>query len=284
MHKHMISLTLVSYFVFLLLLPFVAAEASEQYAYEMPRTEVVPIQDSISGGQYELYIKLPDGYSTNTEGNYPVIYTTDAVWHFEMLSGSTEYLMPGVILVGISWQKDLDDDREFFSRFRDYSVLESETTEIPTGKASNHLSFIRSDVIKYVEKNYRTDPAERTYFGYSLGGLFGAYVLLAEPSTFNHYILGSPSLGPRRVKYFDELEKKMAPQQQSIDTNVFVSIGELEQSKMDVTKDFVSVLRRRSQAGLTLTGLKIIEDSNHSTAFPVTVVRSIRWLSQLRSE
>jgi hypothetical protein len=53
---------------------------------------------------------------------------------------------------------------------------------------------------------------------------------------------------------------------------------------MGVTKDLVSVLQRRSQAGLTLTGLEIIEDSNHGTAFPETVIRGIKWLSQLKSE
>ena len=272
--------------VFLLLLPFIGAEASEPKSYEMPRTQVVPIQDSKADRQYELYIRLPEGYSESTDTEYPVIYTTDAVWHFEMLSGATEFLMPNVILVGISWQKDLDDEREYVSRFRDYSLIKSDTAEVPTGEASHHLSFIRDDVIKYVENNYRADPDERTYFGYSMGGAFGAYVLLAEPDTFKNYVLGSPSFGRRntKYKYIDELEAKTAPEQQDLDVNVFVTIGELEESKMGVTEDFVSVLQRRSQAGLTLIGLEIIEDSNHSTAFPETVVRGIKWLSQLKSE
>ena len=272
--------------VFLLLLPFIGAEASEPKSYEMPRTQVVPIQDSEADRQYELYIRLPEGYSESTNTEYPVIYTTDAVWHFEMLSGATEFLMPNVILVGISWQKDLDDEREYVSRFRDYSLIKSDTAEVPTGEASHHLSFIRDDVIKYVENNYRADPDERTYFGYSMGGAFGAYVLLAEPDTFKNYILGSSSFGRRnaKYKYIDELEAKTAPEQQDLDVNVFVTIGELEESKMGVTEDFVSVLQRRSQAGLTLIGLEIIEDSNHSTAFPETVVRGIKWLSQLQSE
>jgi len=272
--------------VFLLLLHFIGAEASEPKSYEMPRTQVVPIQDSKADRQYELYIRLPEGYSESTDTEYPVIYTTDAVWHFEMLSGATEFLMPNVILVGISWQKDLDDEREYVSRFRDYSLIKSDTAEVPTGEASHHLSFIRDDVIKYVENNYRADPDERTYFGYSMGGAFGAYVLLAEPDTFKNYVLGSPSFGRRntKYKYIDELEAKTAPEQQDLDVNVFVTIGELEESKMGVTEDFVSVLQRRSQAGLTLIGLEIIEDSNHSTAFPETVVRGIKWLSQLKSE
>ena len=66
--------------VFLLFLPFVSAEASAQKLYKMPRTQVVPIQDTKSDRRYELYIKLPEGYSENTDVKYPVIYTGDAVW------------------------------------------------------------------------------------------------------------------------------------------------------------------------------------------------------------
>lgn len=76
----------------------VGAGADEPKAYEMPRTQVVPIKDSTANRQYELYIRLPEGYAENTDIKYPVIYATDAVWHMDMLSGATEYLMPNVIV------------------------------------------------------------------------------------------------------------------------------------------------------------------------------------------
>ena len=262
----------------------VVQEAGAQKSYAMPGTQVVPVPDTKADRQYELYVKLPEDYQKNTDLKYPVIYTTDAIWHMDMLSGARDYLMPDVILVGISWQKDLDGEVAYASRFRDYSLEKVAGSKTPRGEAANHLSFIRDDVIKYVEDNYRADPGERTYFGYSLGGVFGAYVLLAEPETFKHYILGSPALGPRSAKYLDALEGKMAPRQKEFNANVFLSIGELEKSQMEVTKDLVSVLQRRSQAGLTLTGLEVMEDSDHGTAFPVTVIRSIKWLSQQSSE
>ena len=267
--------------VFLLLLPFIGAEASEQKSYEMPRTQVVPIQDTKSDRQYELYIKLPEGYEKNTDLKYPVIYTGDAIWHMDMLSGATEYLMPNVILVGISWQKDLEGEVAHASRFRDYSLVKDTESKNPRGEAGNHLSFIRDDVIKLVENNYRADPNERAYFGYSLGVQLGAYILFAQPDTFKHYIFGSPAFSERSGIYIDELEAKMAPQQQELNANVFVSIGELEESEMRDVEDFVSVLQRRSQAGLTLTGLEIIEDADHGTAFPVTAIRSMKWLSHM---
>jgi len=269
----------VAVLLFLVFLPCVSPEASEPKAYEMPRTQVVPIRDSKAGRQYELYIKLPEAYSENADQKYPAIYTTDAIWHLEMLSGATEYLMPDVILVGISWQTDLAGEVAHASRFRDYSLVKATESQNPRGEAGNHLSFIRDDVIEFVEGNYRADPNERAYFGYSLGVQLGAYILLAQPDTFKHYILGSPAFGEQSGAYIDEFETETASRQQDFDAKVFVSIGELEDGLMGPTRDLVSVLQRRSQSGLALTGPETIEDSDHSTAFPPTVIRSVRWLS-----
>ena len=58
--------------------------------------------------------------------NIPVLYFTDAMWHIEILSASTEYMLEDVILVGISWEKNLKGELgklgAHASRFRDYSI------------------------------------------------------------------------------------------------------------------------------------------------------------------
>ncbi|MCC1485064.1 hypothetical protein [Winogradskyella immobilis] len=93
---------------------------------ELSKIQVVPIKDIKNDRQYELYIKLPEGYSENVYVNYPVIYYTDALWHVEILSGSADFLAKDAILVGISWEKDLKGDLATLgahaSRFRDYSI------------------------------------------------------------------------------------------------------------------------------------------------------------------
>ncbi len=275
----------IRFFVVLLLLPVAGVGVVEQKAYEMPRTQVVPIKDSNTGRQYELYIRLPEGYSDTVDAPYPVIYATDAAWHMEMLSGSTEYLMQNAIVVGISWQTDLGGDRAHASRSRDYTIVKYETARGPTGEAINHLSFIRDDVINYIEKNYRANPHERTYFGYSAGGEFGAYILIAQPDTFNHYILGSPAFDQQSLAYLEKLAVETTLQQQGLNVAVFLSIGELERSEaMSFTREFESLLQRKKAAGIALTGLEVIENSDHGTAFPETVVRSVKWLSGLTSE
>ncbi|MEP2990454.1 MAG: alpha/beta hydrolase-fold protein [Parasphingorhabdus sp.] len=279
--------TKIAVLICLLMQPIASAQASELKPYEMPRSEVVPIQESGTDRQYELYIKLPEDYAENTDTRYPVIYTTDAEVHMDMLSGSTEFLMPEVILVGISYQKNHEDQRVNISRFRDYTTVESTNPETQTryqpGQASNHLRFIRDEVIPYVEKNYRTNPAERSYFGYSLGGAFGAYILLSKPDSFKNYILGSPAFNDRSAKYIDELEVQMAPEQQKMNANVFVSLGEKEENAKERVEGLMSVLKRRSGSGVALTGLEIIEESDHSAAFPETAIRGVRWLAKLNT-
>lgn len=278
--------TKIAVLIGLLMLPFASAQANDHKPYEMPRTEVVPIQESGTNRQYELYIKLPEDYAENTDARYPVIYTTDAEVHMDMLSGSTEFLMPEVIVVGISYQKNHADERENASRFRDYSFVKNNNAELQErfqfGQASNHLSFIRNQVIKYVESNYRADPDERSYFGYSMGGGFGTFVLLSEPDTFKNYILGSPSRYQRAIDFFDDLEIKTATQHKGQSANVFVSIGERE-NQMENMKTLTSLLGRRAGSGVALADLEIIENSDHGTAFPETVIRSVKWLSRLNT-
>ncbi len=263
---------------------------TEKTYLELPKTEVIPIKDTNTNRQYELYVELPEGYSENDSIQYPVIYYTDAMWHIEILSGAAEYIVEDAILVGISWQKDINEDLmkergAHVSRFRDYSVKKSSNAahqaKYQFGQASNHLDFIRNDVIQYVETNYRTDPDNRTYFGYSLSGEFGAYILLTQPDTFRNYILGSPSFG-RDIPYFSELASNAASKYKRLNANVFISYGTLEKESGEYIQEFITLLKNRNDESLLV--LPLVIEGNHQTAFPMTGVRSVTWLANLLKE
>lgn len=271
----------------LLFVPFAHVQADPQRGYVMPRTEVVPITDSETNRQYELYIKLPSDYAKNAEIKHPVIYTTDGAWHMEAVSGTAEFVLPNAIVVAISWQKDAavdfqGDERLHLSRFRDYTIIPHTNPEVQAkynvGQARNHLTFIRDDVIKYVEANYQTDPAERIYFGFSLGGEFGAYILFEEPDTFKHYVLGSPAFDPESLKFVKDLAATDKP----MDANVFVSVGEKETDVIPMIQDFMTTLE--GEDGLNTKELEIVANSGHSEAFPATAVASFKWIVDLMAE
>lgn len=278
-------------------LPFTGVQASSQddvpKAYEMPRSQVVPIKDSKTGRQYELYIKLPEDYAKDTDTKHPVVYTTDGAWHIEMLSGAAEFVLPNAIVVAVSWQKDSakdfdGDERPFISRFRDYTVTPASDPETQAkykvGQAANHLAFIRDDVIKYVETNYQTDPAERTYFGFSLGGAFGSFILLEAPDTFRHYVLGSPAFNADSLAFIQNLAAEAVAEGEALNANVYVSVGERETDEMDNISALMSLLQRFTSSGLNLHELEVVERSGHSEAFPATAVRSFKWLSDLTAD
>lgn len=269
----------------LVFLPSLTLQANQTTAYKMPRTAVIPIEDTQADRQYELYIKLPESYVKNNEQSYPVIYFTDAVWHIDILSASTAFLMEDVILVGISWQKDIEsallkEHGEYVSRFRDYSIRESSNPKVQAkyhlGQASNHLDFIKNNVFKFVEQRYRTQPDNRTYFGYSAGGVFGSYVLLSQPSTFKNYILGSPAL---QGDIPTLLELKKSVKYQPVPTNVFVSYGTGEQEQADEINQFIKLLKKERNVSLTHSIIK----GDHQTAFPTTGVESVNWLANLKT-
>ncbi len=272
--------------VVMFLLPFLTVEAGETRDFTLPKIQIVPIKDTQADRQYELYIKLPEGYTKNKDKNYPVIYFTDADTHIELLSG-TEFLMEEVILVGISDQKNINKELEgHSSRARDYSISKSSNPERQAkyqfGQASNHLTFIRNDVIKFIESNYRTDPNNRTYFGFSLGGLFGTYALMAQPDTFKNYILGSPSLW-RDIPLLFSLENT-ALKTKALEINLFITYGELEKELGVHVEDFITKLKVKKYQGLSSIKQVVIASSGHSDSFPMVGVRSVKWLSSLTKQ
>ncbi len=258
----------------------------------LPQIQVVPIKDTETARNYELYIELPEDYSENENKTYPVLYYTDAMWHLEMLSGSTEFMLEDVILVGISWQKDITEDLKqqygaHASRFTDYSFWKKANPNHPKlkfGQAKNHLAFIRNEVIEYVNNNYRTDPDIRSYFGYSLSGAFGAYILLTQPDTFDNYILGSP-LNKGLIPYLSEINTKLGASESNennpLHANVYIAYGTLEKEKDEPIDEFIKLLDSRKNLEVSIQR-KVIE-GDHGTAFPMVAVQSVAWLSSLMS-
>lgn len=273
-------------FVALIFSMSINAESQSFPKVEMPGSSVIPIKDTHSNRQYELLVQLPEDYEDNPDKSYPVIYFSDAVWNFAQVSASTKFILEESILVGLSWQKDMDqalvdEVGEYVSRFRDYSVWPSSNPDnqkkYQFGQAGAHLEFVRKDVIPYVEKHFRIDKDSRTYFGYSLGGLFGAYTLLSQPDTFDNYILGSPSMW--RV---EELQAKLNPEIDSLNANVFISNGHLENELAIHVNSFIHWLNEREDNTLKLHYEVPLGD--HSTAATMTALRGVIWLADLIKE
>ena len=135
-----------------------------------------------------LGIRLPRDYG-ESQNRYPVLYLLDGEWSFEKFVPVVESLIeedriPDLIIVSV---ENLNEH----TRLRDFTP--SAVEKYPgSGGADAFLRFIQTDLIPYVDDNYRTTPV-RLICGHSLAGLMSAYTFLKLPDLFSGSIASSPS-------------------------------------------------------------------------------------------
>jgi len=146
------------------------------------------------------------------------------------------------------------------------------------------LNFLEKDVFSFVESHYRVDSSRRTLAGQSLGGSFGAWVLLTRPELFESYILTSSSLWFYDHNIYD-FEQQYAEEHKDLKAKVYFAVGEYEDLEHQNTrndmvgdqKSFVAKLRSRNYQGLIVKD-EVISEGLHETTFPVGFTKGVRWL------
>ncbi|MGB6136345.1 MAG: alpha/beta hydrolase-fold protein [Shewanella sp.] len=256
-------------------------------AVSIPRTQQFMLKDA--SRDYPVMVKLPKDYQQNSTHYYPVIYMTDSMYSLQVVSGATRFpmnsnVMHQAILVAIGYQKG---SKGASSRIRDYTPSHDPSWKLNTGEANRHLHFIRDTVMPFVEHQYRVDTQQNTLMGNSLGGLFGAYVLLEQPTLFTNYVLGSPSLWFDNKHLLQRFIQGFS-QTPAISAKVFIGIGELERPPYTVdnhqmvadAQTFYQILQSHpsAQTGALQLKLLVIPEADHSMAFPTTAIHGLSWL------
>jgi uncharacterized protein len=163
----------------------------------LANTEQRTITAAKIGRSFDLFISLPENYSSSKQP-YPVLYVLDG-WHFPLmvfLQDNNVYSkrMPPVIIVNIG-QSPASDAMAL--RAQDFSP-----TPIPQslggggGGAAAFLDFLEHELIPFIDRTYRTNPADRGLLGHSLGGKFALYALEQRPGLFQRIVAASPALFP----------------------------------------------------------------------------------------
>lgn len=245
----------------------------------IPRSTRLTIQSDTLARTYDLHIKLPPAYDApeNESLTYPVLYLNDATYNFQVAAGITHYpmnaqIIENLILVGIGYSHGSVGPE---SRIRDYTPTVNSAWTRETGGAEKYVNFVEREVIPLIESTYRVDPVRRAYAGHSLGGLFGAYVLLKKPELFRYYVLSSPSF------WFDEhvtwkLEEAYAEAHSDLSANVYVAIGGLEAPMVPDVRTFVSKLEARDYRNLRIRAL-VVDGAAHETVFPTALMNGLLW-------
>ena len=189
-------------------------------------TELQIIHSKIIDDDFYLYIKLPNDYKESSK-TYPVIYLLDGDIAFTMAWSIVRYLqygrhVPDVIIVGIGYGSLLSSSEQNM-RERDYSISRLEGRNF-SGGGEDYLIFLKTELIPFIDSNYRTKPGVRILNGYSLGGLFTLYTFLKENELFSGYVAGSPYISNDKEELL-QLEQNSRDILKRSDTKLFISYG-----------------------------------------------------------
>jgi hypothetical protein len=246
---------------------FAFSSAQEFSLYNAERKMIYSeyVQDS-----FHIFISLPENYNESKQ-LYPVFYVLDGDVVFGIAAGIARYLqiggnIPELIVVGIGYGST--DKSAGNKRSRDFRALS-------TGGAENFLNFLKSELIPYIDNNYRTAAGERTISGYSLAGLFALYTLFTEPKLFNRYTIGSPYLQPGNYKIFD-FEEQAVEMLNEVDANIFISVGSEESEKkyFNPVDSLVTKIEERNYQGLNLE-TKVFHGSTHLMGPPESLTHGL---------
>jgi predicted alpha/beta superfamily hydrolase len=172
-----------------------AAHVGGAGSLKLDNSEVRKLHSTYLGDDLLLYVCLPRTYNEG-KAHFPVLYLTDAD-DFVMMSAEISRLMsvnreiPEMIVVGLAYGAHITKPGNH--RNRDYAP--SPDPRFPeSGGAGRFINCLEKEIFSITDSLYRTVKTERTFYGTSLGALFGTYVLFNKPEMFNRYILASPSL------------------------------------------------------------------------------------------
>lgn len=258
-----------------LLLIFLSAPLGAEEPPTLVFGSVDRLPSKALGEERRINVLLPPGYAASGE-RYPVFYLLDGSAHEDYFHAAglidfmaTYGVMPKTIVVGIS---NVDRKRDFTLPSTD----EEDRKQVPTsGGAQKLVAFLETELIPYVNANYRTSGQE-TLFGQSLAGLLATQVLLEKPALFDSYILVSPSLWWSRqalLKSAPELMKKnSAPGRK-----VYLSVGDEHPEMVATAKAFAQLLKECPWPGLQ-TRFDYLETENHATSGHISLYRGLEFL------
>jgi len=253
-----------------------SAQAGDARAVTIANSEVRTMKSASTGRTYDLYIHKPAGFDENADKKYPVLYLLDGQWDFQLLASVVGGLvydkwMPDIVVVGITYSGDHPDYDAL--RAMDYTPTPGDRKG--SGDAPKFLSFMKTELIPFMEKNYRGDPTRRILGGQSFGGLFTLYAMFTDPSTFWGYLAGSPDFLWDK-NFLVKQEADFAAKHKDLPVRLFLAAGGAEEL-VTPGVSFVRTLASRNYNGLHWDG-RVIEGERHSGMKPEFFNRGLRFI------
>jgi len=255
-------------------------------------TEVEDVVDDSIGERFRLFFgwcgEAPLELLVVSDGNGFFGAAVDLVRLLQLPA-----VVPSMLVVGVGYASASTVADTVSARQRD--LTPSPVAQFPgSGGANAFRRFLRSTVLPR-SRVVAPTLQHATYFGHSLGGLFGVHDLLAPDRLFDRHIISSPSLWwDNHALLHDEL-----PEVATGDAFFCIGGDETDEGRrregavlpdghafkppstyLDMVDDlqrFFALLRARGAKRLRLASL-VLPDEYHVTAAPVALTRGLRWL------
>lgn len=251
-----------------------ATTSAPRVSFALPNSEVRSLKSQITNRTHYFHVVLPDDYATNGK-RYPALYVLDGDARTVLTSQiarsmANERHIPQHILVGLGYGEDIPAWQK--SRTRDYTPTSATAGE--SGAAAEYLNFLINEAVPFIEGMYRTEPGDRSLYGFSLGGLFAMYAMFERGDTFHRFIAVSPSL------WWDDrvllrTEERSAAKKARLTQTLYMSIGGRESAPMlDSFRPMAEYLRMH-EPSLKLTVTEI-EGETHSSGVAPALIRGLR--------
>jgi hypothetical protein len=239
------------------------------------------------GETRRINVRLPSSYAAaGAARSYPVLYLLDGgvEQDFPHISGLAQHgeisgTFPEFILVGIETRARM---RELTfpaqdERYRTFYRANGQPVEFADGGGAEAFRrFIASEVVPFVEGNFRTEE-RRTLIGESLAGLFVVDTLLREPRMFHDYIAVSPSLWWNR----EELGSRAAELLRANDYSgrrLYVTMASEGGTMQRALDSLLAALRSPAAGALRWTYVDRRNSEHHGSIYHVAALDALRTL------
>lgn len=172
-----------------------------------------------------VLIRLPADYDQHPTKDYPTLYVLNEGDNFEWASyivdlQASRFGIEDMLVVGLPHIGNYSGDN--------YPFQNRESLE-PSPRAQKYSSFIREEVIPYIEKKYRVNGG-RFIVGHSLSGLFVTHLFTQYPDAFSTYIVLSPSL--HQAPHMADVMKNFLETSPHTPSQIYMSLGRLEHEQI----------------------------------------------------
>lgn len=257
-----------------------AQSAPAHPPHTISNSELRVLPRNAAGRHYQLHVGLPASYWKDTGKRYPVLYVTDGYWDFEKIRAIHgalifDKVVPEFIWVGLGYAgENLNYDK---LRRWELSPVPFGGGADESGHAADFLKTIETEIIPFIEREYRVDSSYRVLGGASLGGLFTLYAMYSKPELFQGYISATPAVVVGNDWLLD-YEEKFVKSGKPLKARLYVTAGGNE------SPGFVGGILRYNQRVASrkhpdlVYRFRIIEDERHSGMQLESYTRGVRFV------